>query len=262
MKNKSELKEKTHITEMDAKAISEAALFLMKSVLDYFREQKITINEIIFVPSAIMSRILQTHDAIALLLKNGHHSEAAVLSLTQFELRFDLLYVSSDIKNATAWVEHSDHRTLNIGMRAKLKKLVPREADRLYETFSYLSGIKHGNPLYSELAFPGRSRAPRVVFATGPIDDKFSKTFADKLLAYSTYQVAWAAQVINLLISKYAIIEHERRTQAHRNYIKVKHVESDFLRFLRRKISSRKTFFGIKSNLNRRQKGRSNPSLK
>ena len=43
-------------------------------------------------------------------------------------------------------------------MKAKLEKLLkPAEAARLYETFGYLSGIKHGNPRYSELAFPGRS---------------------------------------------------------------------------------------------------------
>jgi hypothetical protein len=179
------------ISEADAKIINDATLQLMLGVTDYFFKQKSTVNEIIFVPIAIMSRIMRTHDAITLLLKNEHYSEAAVLLLTQFELRFDLLYVSSDIKNATAWVAHENPKALNTGMKAKLEKLFkPAEVARLYETFGYLSGIKHGNPLYSELAFPGRSRAGRFLLSTGPIDDRFAKTFSDVLFAYSTYQVA------------------------------------------------------------------------
>jgi hypothetical protein len=191
---------------------------------------------------------LRTHDAVALLLKDKHYSEAAVLVLTQFELRFDLLYVSSDIKHATAWVEHEKPTMLNIAMKAKLNKLFkPAEADRLYETFGYLSGIKHGNPLYSELAFPVRSRARRFMISTGPIEDRFAKMFSDALLAYSTYQVAWSAQVVSKLISTYAVMDHERRVRVHRNYIRLQHLESDFRRFLKRKVSTRRTFFGIKA---------------
>ncbi len=241
-----------HVSEADSKAVYDGALQLMMSITDYFFKEKSTINEIIFVPISIMSRILRTHDAIALLLKNEHYSEAAVLILTQFELRFDLLYVSSDIKHATAWVAHENPKALNAGMKAKLEKLFkPPEVARLYETFGYLSGIKHGNPLYSELAFPGRSRAGRFVISTGPIDDRFAKTFSDVLFAYSTYQVAWSAQVLSKLISKYVVIDHERRVRVHGNYMGLKHLESDLRRFLKRKISTRKTFFGIKSMMNR-----------
>jgi hypothetical protein len=187
------LETKTHmrVSEADAKAAYDATLQLMLGVTEYFFKQKTIINEIIFVSISILSRILRTHDAIALLLNNEHYSEAAVLALTQFELRFDLLYVSSDIKHATAWVAHENPKALNVGMKKKLEKLFkPAEAARLYETFGYLSGIKHGNPLYSELAFPGRSRARGFVIATGPIDDRFAKAFSDALFAYSIYQQA------------------------------------------------------------------------
>ena len=95
-----------HVSEADAKGVYDATLQLMLGITEYFFKQKSTINEIIFVPISILSRILRTHDAIALLLKNEHYSEAAVLVLTQFELRFDLLYVSSDIRYATDWVAH------------------------------------------------------------------------------------------------------------------------------------------------------------
>jgi hypothetical protein len=236
------------VNEVDAKAVYDATLQLMAGITDYFVKQKSAVNEIIFVPISILSRILRTHDAVMLLLKNQHYSEAAVLVLTQFELRFDLLYVSSDIKHATAWVEHENPKTLNTGVKAKLEKLFkPAEAARLYETFGYLSGIKHGNPLYSEFALPGRSRGRRFVIATGPIEDRFANMFSDVLLAYSTYQVAWSAQVLSKLISKYAIMDHERRVRVHGNYMGLKHLESDFRRLLKRKVSARKTFFGVKS---------------
>ena len=39
-------------------------------------------------------RSLRADDAINLLLKNGHASEAVVLTLPQFELRFDLAYTA------------------------------------------------------------------------------------------------------------------------------------------------------------------------
>ena len=240
-----------YVGEVDTKAVYDATLQLMMGINDYFVKGESVANEIIFVPISIVSRILKTHDAITLLLKNGHYSEAAILVLTQFELRFDLLFVSSDIKYATAWVEHENPKALNMGMKAKLQKLLKRDAVRLYETFGYLSGIKHGNPLYSELAFPGRSRAGRFMISTGPIEDRFARTFSEALHAYSIYQVAWSAQVLSKLISKYAVMDHERRVRVHENYMGLKYLESDFRRFLKRKVTARKTFFGIKSRITR-----------
>jgi hypothetical protein len=248
MEKKLKAKAAMHVGEEDAGAIYDATLQLILGVNDYFFKQKLTVNEIIFVPISILSRILRTHDAIALLLKNAYYSEAAVLVLAQFELRFDLLYVSSDIKHATAWVEHENPKTLNARMKAKLEKFSNADqAARLYETFGYLSGIKHGNPLYSELAFPGRNRAGRFIISTGPIEDRFAKVFSDVLFAYSIYQVAWSAEVFSKLISKYAVMDHERRVRVHDNYMRLRHLETYFRRFLKEKVTERKSFFGIKS---------------
>lgn len=80
--------------------------------------------------------------------------------LTQFELRFDLLYVASDIKQATAWVEHDNPKAVNENMKSKLQRMFkPRDVERFYEIYRYLSGIKHGNPVYSELGFPEAAAA-------------------------------------------------------------------------------------------------------
>jgi hypothetical protein len=237
-----------HISEQTSKECHEAAVRLVAEIAGYFSGKEI--NELIFVPLTIMSRIIRTYEAAALLLKEQYNPEAAVLILTQFELRFDLLYVASDITRATEWVEHENLKAMSATMRAKLVSLYkPIEADRLYETFGYLSGIKHGNPIYSELAFPGRGRRNRYVVSTGSIDDQFAKAFADALLAYTTYQLVWAAQVVNKLIAPYTAIERTGRLLVHSQYMTQKSVENRSRLFLRNRISKRKTFFGIKGLL-------------
>jgi hypothetical protein len=240
-------KARPRVDEATTQKAYDAALNLIAQIGGYFADGK-TINEIIFVPLAIMSRIIRTHDAIGLLLKNEHYQEAAVLALTQFELRFDLLYVASDIKRAAQWVEHENPKALTQSMKSKLKALFPSAtADRLYETFGYLSGIKHGNPLYSELGFPGRESRGRFAFSTGPINDRFAKAFSKALFAYATYQLVWAAQVVNKLVAQYAVVEKKPRQDVQDLYMTLRPVEADFRRFLKNKVSARKTFFGIKA---------------
>jgi hypothetical protein len=150
------------VTEAKAKEVYDAAVNLIAQIALYYAGGG-TINEIIFGPIAIMARVIRTYDAIKFLLDNAHAQEAAVLALTQFELRFDLLYVASDIKRATQWVEHDNPKHLTQSMKSKLDALHrPTQAEHLYQTFRYLSGIKHGNPLYSELGFPGRGRGAQI----------------------------------------------------------------------------------------------------
>lgn len=176
-----------------------------------------------------------------------------MLTLAQFEARFDLLYVASDIKRATQWVEHDNPRKLNPNMKAKLKALFrPAQAGRLYETFSYLSGIKHGNPLYSELGFPGCSRRGALMVSTGPITDRFSKAFSRALFAYAIYQLIWGAQVVNKLVAQYTTVPTEHRQRVHDLYMALRPLESEFRRVLKSKVVARKTFFGIAARKVRR----------
>lgn len=233
------------VSEAKAKEVYDAAVNLLGQVATYYAGGG-TINEIIFGPLAIMTRIIRTYDAIVVLLDNQHAQEAAVLALTQFELRFDLLYVASDIKRATQWVEHDNPKGLNRSMKAKLDALVrPIQAERLYETFVYLSGIKHGNPLYSELGFPGRGRGAQLMFSTGPITDRFAKAFTRTLFAYAVYQLIWSAQVVNKLVVKYTSIEKEHRQRVQGLYLELRPLETEFRRFLKARVIKRKTFFGI-----------------
>jgi hypothetical protein len=123
------------VDEATSKEVHDAAVNLVAQIVTYYAGGR-TLNEIILAPLAIMSRIIRTHDAILLLLEKEHYQEAGVLTLTQFELRFDLLYVASNFKRATRWVEHDNPRALNENMKAKLKALFrAAQAERLYETF-------------------------------------------------------------------------------------------------------------------------------
>lgn len=226
-----------------------AALKLISGIGSYFAEGDRTINEIIFVPMAIMARIVRVHEATVALLKEGYVSEAAILTLTAFELRVDLLDVASDIKRATAWVEHYDHKQKSAKMKPTLDRLFGKaQADRMYEIFRTLSGIKHGNPLYSDLAFPITKRQSVMMVTTGPIENVSAHAFSRAVFAYSTYQLVWAAQVLNKLVAQYAVVEKPVRQQVQELYMSLRKVETEFRVHCRRKVGSKESFFGMKKN--------------
>lgn len=236
------------VNEKTEKAIHEATLRLLVGIGRYFVNERKPVNEIIFAPLALTLRIVRIYEAVRLLLKDDHPQEAAVLALTMFELRCDLLYVASDIKRATQWVEHDNPKALSISMKDKLLALFARpEADRLYETFRVLSGIKHGNPLYSELAFPGRANGRAFSFSSGPADDRFGKALSAQVRAYVAYQLIWAAQVVNKLVAQYTVVPREDRQKVQDLFTAMRPVEAQFRRFLKRKASARASFFGLKA---------------
>jgi hypothetical protein len=122
-----------------------------------------------------------------------------------------------------------------------------------------VSGIKHGNPVYSELGFPSLGRAGSYLISTGSVKDLFARGFSDALLAYATYQLVWAAQATNKLIAQYAIVDIECRRQIQSQYLAQKKVEPAFRRYLKRKILKRPTFFGIKARVRRSAKAAAAP---
>lgn len=64
-------KPRLKVDEATSKDVYNSAIKLLAETGRYFIDEEKQINEIIFVPQAIMSRILRTHDAITLLLKKG-----------------------------------------------------------------------------------------------------------------------------------------------------------------------------------------------
>ena len=106
----------------------------MTGIVSYFHDEKEPVNEIIFVPTTIMSRIFRTHDAIGVLLKNNHPSEAALLTLPQFELRLDIAHTASDIKHSTAWLDHEDKKWSLLAVKSKIDTLFSEGAERNLST--------------------------------------------------------------------------------------------------------------------------------
>ncbi len=232
-----------------ARDIRGSAHELMGKINDYFYRDKKHVNEIIFVPMMIMSRIIRTHDAIDLLLKNGHPSEATVLVLTQFELRLDLAYTASDVKHAAAWLDHEDTKWSLMNVKDKINTLFRDDVERakLYYIFQYLSGIKHANPVYSELGFPGRIKGGKLLVSTGEIVDEFSEKFSNMIFAYSAYQLAWSAQVLNVCTAQYAIVDKALRLNVRDLVAKLHPFEKEFWEFLKDVLSRRKSAFSMKA---------------
>ena len=54
------------------KAVRDAAHEITLAMMTYFVEQEVTINEIVLVPVTLLGRIIRTHDAIQLLVKEQH----------------------------------------------------------------------------------------------------------------------------------------------------------------------------------------------
>ncbi len=231
------------------KAVRDAAHEIASEIVNYFFTEGATINEIIIVPITLLGRIIRTHDAIQLLLKEEHPSEAAVLALTQFELRLDLAYTADDVKHAAAWLEHEKLERSLLSVKEKIETLFKDETERekLSEIFKYLSGIKHGNPVYSELGFPGRVSGRKILISTGPIGDDFEKQFTEGVYKYALYQLAWSAQVLNVHTAKYAKVDKGVRQNVQKLCATIRPFEQEFRQFLENVAEHRPGHFGIKS---------------
>ena len=231
------------------KTVRHAAHEITNEIVTYFSKEGAEANEIIAVPITLLCRIIRTHDAIQLLLKETHPTEAAVLALTQFELRLDLVYTADDVKHAAAWFEHEKLKWSLLPVNEKIKNLFKDEAERknLSEIFKYLSGIKHGNPAYSELGFPGRVSGGKISISTGPIGDDFEKQFTEAVYKYALYQLAWSAQVLNVRTAKYTRVNMAVRQNVHDLFTTLRPFEQEFRQFLENVAKHRPGHFGIKS---------------
>lgn len=234
--------------------IRKTSFELMFEIVDYFKREKKQINEIIFVPTTLFSRIVRTFDAIDLLLKNNHPSEAAVLTLTQFELRLDLAYVATDVEHATEWLDHEDTKLSLMRVTERINSLFTNQAqgEILFFIFRCLSGIKHGNPVYSELGFPVRTTGREILISTEDISDEFSEEFAKMLVAYSAFQLAFSSQVLNTCTAKYAAVDKSLRVKVRDLYVNIEPFEKEFCDFLKEAVSRHKSAFSMKALISRK----------
>jgi hypothetical protein len=229
------------------KAVDKAAHEIIHEIVTHFSEHATTINEIIVVPITLLMRIIRTHDAIQILLKEKHPSEAAVLALTQFELRLDLAYTAHDVKHAAAWLGYENLEWPLLSMKKKIDTLFSDTAERenLKKIFTYLSGIKHGNPVYSELGFPGRMSGLKMMISSGPILDEFQEQLSEGIHGYAVYQLAWSSQVINRFTAKYADVCMEVRRNVRDLATTLHPLELEFRDFLENVARHRPGHFGV-----------------
>jgi hypothetical protein len=223
----------------------------------YFFENKKPISEIIFVPAAIFARIIGTHDSIGSLLHDEHVVDAAVIALAQFELRFQLAWTAHDIKNATAWVAHSNVRNAPKGVGSTINALYRKpsnERERLHNIFSHLSGVKHANPVMSELVFGGRSSGAGLVLSTGNIEDKFSERFSRLLREFSIYQLAWSSHVVSLYVAKYTDVERDLKERLRQIAMEYAPREVELDEFMKEVTERQQGFFGLRARRETRKK--------
>lgn len=241
-------------TEQEQK-LYKSTINLIDEIMQYFIDNNPEINESITVPITIVSRMLRTHKAIKVLLESKYPSEAAVLLLTQFELFWDLAYTSRDSKNATAWMDHEDKKWQVLSVSKKIDCIHEKYGDPETPKFIFrsLSGIKHGNPVYSELGFSSRRTGNKITITTSIHMDEFEKNFSEGIHKYTMFLLSSASQTINMHIAKYAIIDQDLTDSIQKMFELVfLPYEDEFKEFLKSTIDATKGHFDIKGSKEKR----------
>jgi hypothetical protein len=228
---------------------------LVASTLLYFYENNKYINEIIFVPAAIFSRIIETHDSVGLLLDAGQVVDACIITLAQFGLRIQLAWTAHDIENASKWGAHADTIYTPRKIRNTIEKLYPESDERAYlkSIYTHLLGIKHGNPFMSDLVFPVRTGKGSFSLSTGTIEDEFSSHFSKLLREFSVYQVAWCSQVMNLYVAKYANVEYGLRERLRQIGLQFAPAEERLTSFMEEVTKRQQGFLGLRASRESKQ---------
>lgn len=147
------------------------------------------VNECIFVPMFLASNLIRQQEAVRVLVDHNLPVEAAVVALSQFEARLDLLYLFDDVTRATAWMNHTDEKNAPWRVAEKIKKVFgygTPEADREHRLFRELSKIKHSNPVAGSLLFGVRGDGDHFTVTTTSPEDALSALQGGVALALST----------------------------------------------------------------------------
>ena len=167
----------------------------------------------------ILATITRQQEAIGLLLKSGYPSEAATICLSQFELKLDILFIGSDVKKATQWVDHEREHKHPWPTKNKIEHVYGKETEessRQQHLFTFLSAIKHGNPTAGGFGFNVRGTEKGFTVTTTTVNDDFSKLFSCVLSAYSTHQLIDSVTAYRDLVKLYfgSPPEHDKALSA------------------------------------------------
>lgn len=146
---------------------------------------------LIFVQKSLAFRVNRLHAAIDLLVEDNLPSEAAIVELTLFETRLDVLYISSDEARANHWLFHADDHRHPWSVRQKIEGVYsdPQRQKGQRELFSFLSRIKHGNPQAGTLGFGWRNRDGAKTSSNREENDSISYDFRRLVLHTPTLQL-------------------------------------------------------------------------
>jgi len=215
---------------------------LISEITGYFHREQTTLSEFYFVPTIIMSRIFRLRDAALILTKAHHPAEAAIILLSQLEAKLDLAQAARDVKWATRWVEHKNTRhSITPKVNEAIAYVFDEKVDRMVEQsiYRYLSALKHGNPATSELGYQVRRTDRTISISTGEIEDEVTQFASTMMGRYATYQLAWAAQAINVTIRPYAQCKPASVKAVQDNWLKVKDYGPVFAAFLSTLVEDR-----------------------
>lgn len=174
------------------------------------------VNEFYFVPMTLLARALGHHRAIALLVKEGYPTEAAIVALTQFELCLDILYMSDDPSRATAWMQHGSETRQPWNVTDKIKAVYstdPETREGNHGAFRNLSQIKHANPLAGPQGFPMRWSGPIVTVQTNPDPDQLAEVWSLVVLLFCCHKVLEAAAAVRRCHSQFVDLEESLERQ-------------------------------------------------
>ena len=68
--------------------------------------------------------------------------------------------------------------------------------------------------------------------STGEIADEFSGEFSRQIASYSTYQLAWSSQVLDVCTGKYAVVDESLRQRIRNSYLTLEPDEEAFSQYL------------------------------
>ena len=217
------------------------ATALCGEIMGFFQGRQMDINEIIFVPMIIFARIIRLRDAALTLTKARFPTEAGIIVLSQFEAKLDLVQAARDVKWAARWVGHQNtlHSLTNI--KTAIDMTFGDEKERAAErsTFRHLSALKHGNPASSELGFQVRRTERVITLSTGEVEDAMTDAASAMMAGYATYQLAWAAQALQVTTGQYAICDPAVERAVRANWQDVSGFGKDFALFLASLVEGR-----------------------
>ena len=163
-----------------------------------------TVNKIYEVQLTILSRIMSSQAAIEILLEHGLHAEAAIIALSQFELRLDILYIGDKVERATKWLVHNSKTRQPWGVKRKIEEVYvhdPTMKESQHDGFRVLSQVKHGNPVAGSFGFNVRKDDQRITIAIGRIDDTQSRIYSLLICGLSIFQFLEAVEGCTILTS-------------------------------------------------------------